>query len=92
MTSESMGQKVEHVRAELRKPVPAGHTCHWPGCKVQVPPAVWGCKRHWFRLPKILRDKIWRAYRTGQEITKRPSREYLAVADEVAKWIHANGA
>jgi len=24
-----------------------------------VPPKMWGCKKHWFKLPKSLRDKIW---------------------------------
>lgn len=63
------------------------HTCHWPGCTKQVPPAMWGCKQHWFALPKTLRDRVWRAYRPGQEITMTPSAEYLAVANEVQEWI-----
>ena len=63
------------------------HTCHWPGCDRQVPPAVWGCKQHWFKLPKALRDRIWAAYRPGQEIDMRPSESYLAVARDVQKWI-----
>lgn len=63
------------------------HTCHWPGCDRQVPPAMWGCKMHWFALPKRLRDKIWRTYRPGQEITMTPSKAYLEAANEVQKWI-----
>jgi len=63
------------------------HTCHWPGCPLEVPPAMWGCKRHWFRLPKHLRDAVWAAYRPGQEITKTPSAAYLAVSREVQDWI-----
>jgi hypothetical protein len=63
------------------------HTCHWPGCGVEVPPKLWGCKSHWFKLPKQLRDKIWATYRSGQEIDKNPSAEYLAAATEVQKWI-----
>lgn len=31
------------------------HECHWPDCHTQVPPAMWGCKPHWFKLPKRLR-------------------------------------
>ena len=57
---------------------------------------MWGCKPHWFTLPKLLRNKIWRAYRTGQEIYGNPSREYLAVMHETREWIVAynrnNGA
>ena len=67
------------------------HTCHWPGCKVNVPPAMWGCKTHWFKLPKNLRDRIWLTYKPGQEITKTPSKEYLSAADAVQKWIRENG-
>lgn len=63
------------------------HHCHWPGCDVPVPPAMWGCKRHWFALPKHLRDRIWATYRPGQEITKTPSPEYVEVAMEVQRWI-----
>lgn len=67
------------------------HTCHWPGCRTTVPPKMWGCKSHWFQLPKYLRDKIWAAYVPGQEIRKDPSQEYLDVADEVQRWIRDNG-
>lgn len=64
------------------------HTCHWPGCDKQVPPAMWGCKPHWFRLPKSLRDRIWDAYVPGQEKRMDPSDEYLTVAHEVQEWIN----
>lgn len=63
------------------------HTCHWPTCTKPVPPAMWGCKMHWFKLPKYLRDKIWLTYRSCQEITKDPSDEYLLAAREVRRWI-----
>lgn len=83
----TLGEKVEHVRAARAR---RGHTCHWRGCDRDVPPAMWGCKAHWFRLPKALRDRVWATYRPGQEETKTPSREYLAVAREVQAWIEAN--
>ena len=63
------------------------HTCHWPGCEVEVEPKFWGCKPHWFALPKRLRDLIWLHYRRGQEVTKRPSAEYIAAAQLVQAWI-----
>lgn len=62
------------------------HTCHWPGCEKEVPPAKWGCASHWFTLPRDLRNRVWAAYVPGQEITKTPSPEYLAVAREVRAW------
>lgn len=55
------------------------HTCHAPDCTRQVPPKMFACREHWFRLPKNIRDAIWREYRDGQEIDKKPSVRYLAV-------------
>ena len=51
---------------------------------------MWGCKPHWFALPKRLRDKVWAAYRPGQEETMAVSNAYFAVADEVQEWIREN--
>ncbi len=79
--------KVDYVRTA---PNPGGHTCHWPGCARNVPPAMWGCKTHWYKLPVALRNKVWRTYQPGQEISKRPSAEYVEVAREVQAWIEAN--
>ena len=80
----TMNPKVRHVLSagQTRK-----HHCHWPGCEKQVPPAMWGCRTHWYSLPKDLRDKVWRAYQPGQEATMTPSAEYLDVAREVQAWI-----
>lgn len=66
------------------------HHCHWPGCKTQVPPAMWGCKKHWFRLPKKIRDRIWAAYEPGQEVTMTPSPDYLEAANAAEEWIYAH--
>lgn len=79
--------KVAYVKSQTQT---RNHTCHWPDCRVQVPPAMWGCKKHWFKLPIVLRHKIWKAYVPGQEITLTPSAEYLHVADEVNVWIANN--
>jgi len=82
--SSNMNSKAEYVR---RQPQSRNHTCHWPGCERQVPPAMWGCKEHWRKLPKALRDAVWKAYRPGQEINMTPSAEYIAVATLVQAWI-----
>lgn len=79
-----MASKADYVRSQSQT---RNHACHWPGCSKQVPPAMWGCKTHWFKLPKALRDRIWAAYQPGQEITGTPSREYLVVARDVQAWI-----
>jgi hypothetical protein len=68
---------------------PMSHTCHWPGCTQKVPPRMWGCKPHWYQLPPMLRVKIWRTYRPGQEVTKTPSPAYIAAAQEVQRWLRS---
>ena len=84
----TIGEKVAHVKAagQIRD-----HHCHWPGCTEQVPPAMWGCRKHWYALPKDLRRKVWAAYRPGQEINGTPTRAYLEVAREVQDWIAQHG-
>lgn len=67
-----------------------GHRCHWPTCDKGVPPHMWGCRRHWFKLPKRIRDRIWATYRPGQETDKQPSAEYIAVAQEAQQWAMEN--
>jgi len=76
--------KVDYVLSQRQT---REHACHWPGCKEQVPPAMWGCSAHWWRLPKDLKDRIWRAYSPGQEITMRPSETYIEAAEAVQRWI-----
>lgn len=79
--------KAEYVKAQKQTRF---HTCHWTGCNKQCPPAMWGCKTHWFKLPIALRNKVWRAYVPGQEVTMTPSEAYLIVATEVDQWIRDN--
>lgn len=80
--------KADYVR---RQPGDGHHTCHWPGCDKLVPPAMWGCRLHWYQLPINLRNDIWATYRPGQEITKNPSRPYMLVAKRIDMWIRAKG-
>lgn len=82
-------QKRDYVRSRKRTN-PGNHHCHWPGCDKKVPAAMWGCYPHWMKLPKYLRDKVWAAFRPGQEETKTPSVEYISVAREVQEWIKRN--
>lgn len=79
--------KADYVRRQQQT---RDHACHWPGCGQQVPPAMWGCRAHWFRLPRRLRELIWATYRPGQEIDMRPSDAYLDAATQVQQWIAAN--
>lgn len=85
----SIAEKAAHVR---RAGQSRNHTCHWPGCDKQVPPAMWGCRQHWYRIPQALRNRIWRTYRAGQEEDGLPSPDYLAAARAVQDWIAAQEA
>lgn len=80
--------KAEYVKQQTQD---RNHTCHWPGCGKQVPPAMWGCKAHWFKLPRHIRNRIWAAYSPGQEIRMDPSAEYLEAAQEAQDWIALQG-
>lgn len=51
---------------------------------------MWGCKTHWFKLPKHIRDEIWRTFRPGQEKNWTPSAAYIAAAQTAQNWIAAN--
>lgn len=79
--------KSKYVRKQVQT---RPHTCHWPGCDKQVPPAMWGCRIHWLALPVRLRRRIWSTYQIGQESTMTPSREYLEAAEAANKWISDN--
>lgn len=66
------------------------HHCHFPNCGRKTPAKLWGCRVHWYMLSAELQKLIWRTYRPGQEIDKRPSREYIEAARRVQDWIKAN--
>lgn len=56
------------------------HHCHATSCSIIIPPEMFMCKKHWFRLPKIMRGEIWRTYREGQCDDMNPSFEYCYIA------------
>ncbi len=41
------------------------HECPAPGCEARVPYERLACRRHWFAIPKPLRDQLWLAWRHG---------------------------
>jgi hypothetical protein len=53
------------------------HVCHATGCKAKVPPKMLMCRKHWYMVPKPLRDRVWATYVSGQEIRKDPTDEYM---------------
>lgn len=58
------------------------HRCHMTECDTPVPREMFACRRHWFMIPKPIRDRIWATYREGQCDDMNPSQEYCLVAKE----------
>lgn len=78
---------IEELKARILATRTEEHICHAKGCEVPVPPKLFMCSTHWFMLPKEKRDAIWREYKTGQEIRKNPTAEYLRVMRECIKFV-----
>lgn len=78
-----MQDKVRYAKSQGQT---RDHECHWPGCPVQVPPAMSHCRPHWYRIPRRLRTALWKAFVPGQEITMTPSAAYITVAMDIAAW------
>jgi len=53
------------------------HLCHATSCEKQVPPLLHFCAFHWQFVPAKLAHNLVTNYRTGQEIRKDPSPEYI---------------
>jgi hypothetical protein len=64
------------------------HTCHATDCDAHVPPKMFMCRRHWFMVPKPMRDLIWALYRPGQEVDKDPSMDYLDATAEAINFVY----
>ena len=56
------------------------HTCHAHGCDRVIAPRFFMCPRHWAMVPLAHKAAVLRTYRSGQEIDKNPSAEYVAAA------------
>lgn len=67
----------------------SGHHCHATGCKVQVPPEMFMCRKHWFKLPVVFRREIYKTYRNGQCDDWEVSKEYCDAAIAAVKYIAA---
>lgn len=70
----------------------SAHLCHARGCEAPVPPRMFMCRRHWFMVPKAMRDAIWATYVSGQERRKDPSDAYLVAALDAVEAVAAKEA
>lgn len=63
------------------------HHCHARNCREAVPPKMFMCRRHWYMVPKALRDAVWAAYVPGQENRKDPTSRYLVIAETAISYV-----
>jgi hypothetical protein len=64
--------------------LPAG-LCPVPGCHDQIDRTRLMCRRDWYQVPKRLRDRVWRTWRSGQKATSREHREAVIKAVAAAR-------
>lgn len=48
-----------------------GGLCPVPGCDERIDRERLMCRRDWYRVPKRLRDQVWRTWRSGREAHSR---------------------
>ena len=65
-------------------PLPAG-LCAVPGCGDQIDPTHLMCRRDWYQVPKRLRDKVWRTWRSGRQANGRAYQQAVLQAIAAAR-------
>lgn len=40
--------------------------CSIPGCGWEIDPSRLMCRCHWYAVPKLMRDRVWATWRSGQ--------------------------
>lgn len=63
------------------------HVCHVHPCGAKVNPCYLMCKPHWDMVPQDLRDEIYKYYRLGQEVDKKPTREWLVASLKAIRYV-----
>ena len=56
------------------------YRCPIPGCGDLIDPSRLMCRRHWYRVPKQLRDQVWATWRSGQGTQSREHHEVVSMA------------
>jgi hypothetical protein len=59
-------QTAGHPRGPGRGPV--SHLCPAAHCRQAVSPARLMCRRHWYQVPKNLRDAVWITWQSGNGV------------------------
>jgi len=56
------------------------HSCAVPQCAVRVDRTRLMCRRHWYLVPKAIRDQVWATWRSGQGALSADHREAVVLA------------
>lgn len=67
--------------------------CPIPGCGDQIDPSRLMCRRHWYMVPKEMRDQVWATWRSGQGAYSREHRDAVhgAIASVLVAAAHVSG-
>lgn len=66
------------------------HTCHIPGCTVEVPPKMLMCRSHWARVPRHLQRDVRRTFNPRQCVAGTdvsPTEEWHQAADAAIDYV-----
>lgn len=56
--------------------------CAAVGCGAKISPQLLMCRKHWFIVPKSIRDRVWANYVRGQEKRLDATDAYMAAYHE----------
>jgi hypothetical protein len=65
-------------------PLPTG-LCAVPGCGDKIDLTRLMCRRDWYQVPRELRDKVWRTWRSGRDINSRAHQQAVLQAIAAAR-------
>lgn len=66
----------------------SGHLCHANRCKSICAPSKLMCLRHWKMVPRHLQNAVYDTFKSGQERTKSPSREWVKAARNAINYVY----
>jgi hypothetical protein len=69
----------------------AADSCPYPGCGTDVPNSQYACRRHWYALPKDIRDDINDGWRLRRQ-TGDPGAHYAAMLRAARFYVKAGGS
>lgn len=58
------------------------HQCPGPDCTRIVSAAMLACRRHWYQVPRPLRDRVWVAWNDGAGAGSKEHAEAMRAAIE----------